>query len=268
MLTVRGIIHCHSHFSHDGQHSLEELCQAFKAQGFKFAALTEHSCGINKEDYAEFVAQCKVLSSEDFVLIPGLEILCPNGAEIAGVGLEEIVEPGEPDQVVAAIRHAGGFSIWVHPQKRGALPEKPYASHAIELLNGKEDGTVAPNLALLRRLMDWRKHFDFFVIMGLDLHVLGPPLNIWTECRVPGLSAAALVEALLLGEFSCHGTRIDMNSSGVVSPGLYVKIWLYRSAYVLWNRFLQILPESTHRTVIALTRPLVRKLKRRNRIPS
>lgn len=262
MHTARGIIHCHSRFSHDGQHSLAELCQAFKEQGFQFAALTEHSAGISKEVYAEFVAQCEELSSEDFVLVPGLEILCTDGIEIAGIGLEEIVEPGNPDHVVAAIRQAGGFSIWVHPKKRGPLPAKPYASHAIELLNGKEDGTVAPDLTLLRRIIRWRRRYDFFVVMGLDLHVLGAPLNIWTECRVPHLSPSALVNALLLGNFSSHATRIDVSSSGAVRSGLYVKICLCRFAYLFWNRFLQILPDGVHRGVIALSRPLVRKMKR------
>jgi hypothetical protein len=260
---VRGIIHCHSDFSFDGQNSLEELCCAFKAQGFSFVALTEHSSGISKTRYEEYVARCRKLSSDEFVLIPGLEILCPNGTEIAGIGLTELIESADPETVSTAIKRAGGFSIWVHPQKRGGLSRNsiPYGTHAIEILNGKEDGTIAPDLKLSRKIATWRREYNFMVIAGLDLHCIGAPLNVWIECSVSEVSQAGIVSALFMGNYRNVISGISFPSFGVVAMAAQIKFFCLRLLYITWNQILDVLPVGIKKFVVTISRPIVTRIK-------
>lgn len=259
---VRGIIHCHSTWSYDGQNSLEELCLEFQKQGFRFVALTEHSHGITKASYREFVSLCERLSSAIFLVVPGLEILCPDGTEIAGVGLDIVVPPGSPAQVIEGIKRAGGFAVWVHPKKRLKLPNKPFQSHAIEVLNGKEDGTLAPPISLFREVKKWRKKYSFFMIVGLDLHGLGAPLNVWTECYVSKLSKENIMEALFKGNFINLISGTSIPSSGAMKFKDNVYFVVVRIIYLLWNLFLKILPKPMLSFVIRRTRSFVLKIKK------
>src|SRR5208337_3624777 len=110
---VKGVIHCHTNLSYDSRINLPDLCVSLKSEGFGFIALTEHTHGLTDQDYIEFVHECKKLSTDTFVVLPGLEILCHDGTEIAGVGILKFITERVPDRAIAAIRSQGGLSIWV-----------------------------------------------------------------------------------------------------------------------------------------------------------
>ena len=258
-LTVKGIVHCHTTLSYDGEIKLDDLCKLLRQQGFGFVALTEHPRGLNAGDYQEFVQACQKASDRDFVAIPGLEFRCDNGVEIAGIGISRLLGGGTPDQVVGRIREDGGFAIWVHPWRNGRRDGPFLDCDAVEVLNLKLDGTLAPNLSLLRRTVQERKAGRcFHAIFGVDFHDHSQPLSAWVECQVSETSPGAIVAALREGRFVSRVPYAAMCSSGTVGIIDYAWMALIRSAFLAWARILRGVPDSLRNALIAWSRPALR----------
>ena len=200
-VSAKGIIHCHSDASYDSSIPLEELCAALQASGFNFVALTEHTKNLTSERYINLVETCGELSSSSFLVIPGLEVRLDDGNEIAAIGVDKLIKETLWAPVVAQIRNLGGYAIWVHPRKRCHQNVAYYDCDAIEVLNGKVDGTTAPDLSLLRQARRARMSGkDVHVIFGPDLHSLDTLPSLWTECMVPELTRTAILQDLRHGD--------------------------------------------------------------------
>ena len=260
---VKGIIHCHTDLSYDSQVNLADLCAVVRQEGFDFVALTEHSQGVNADVYNRFITACRRKSDDMFVVIPGLEIRCSEGIEIAGIGVSKIVKAGSRSNVIAQIRKLNGYAILVHPSKQGKWDGQFLNCDAIEVLNGKIDGTIAPKISLLRKLRKHNHGYEFkHLIFGLDLHNLQEPRNVWIECEVSTVTADSIIESLRTGRFV---NRVAHGSVGCFCHDITLRdlsrFVMLRSAYMLWNIFLKVLPASIRHFVILVSRPLVKTIK-------
>lgn len=258
----RGIVHCHTTYSYDGKLELAELCDLLRREGFDFVALTEHTQGLTAERYRELVDHCRAESDGRFLAIPGIEFRS-DGMEIAGIGLPEWIEESEPKATAAAIASAGGFSIWVHPFKDGAWSGAFPDCDAVELLNGKVNGTLAPDFRLRKAYCEQRRQGrSFHAIFGLDFHNLRQPRQVWIECEVEELSQPALLEALREGKFVSRVAHGSMTSSGEIHKLDYCKMLILRWAFLAWAAILRSTPTGLRNSLLSLSRPLVRILKR------
>lgn len=263
---ARGIIHCHTNLSYDCEVALPDLCTALRQEGFSFVALTEHAQSVTPESYQRFVGECGGQSSELFVVIPGLEVRCNDGIEIAGVGITEVVSPGTPAQVVARIRQLGGYAIWVHPLKRGRWPGRLFDCDAVEVLNGKVDGTIAPNLTFLRRVRRHRREGGrIHAIFGIDLHDLEVPRDVWIECDTWALTAKHILEALREGSFVSRVVKGAVSSAGRVPFSQRLPLFALRCAYIGWNSVRAALPGRLQTGLVKLSRPFIRVIKKEAR---
>jgi len=262
--TARGIVHCHTAYSCDGKLNLPEFCRLLRREGFSFVGITEHTQGLSAERYEAFVRECGQQSDQNFVAIPGLEFRCEDGVEIAGIGISRWMEDKRSDEMTVAIRSAGGFSIWVHPFKNGKWQGPFLQCDAVEVMNGKLDGVLAPNLALLRKYKKQQRACqDAHAIFGLDFHNTRQPLAVWVECEVEALTREAILAALRGGHFmNCvvHGT---MSSSGEITARDYARLAGLRGAYLVWRSILRTVPNRGRELLVSASRPLVRMLKRR-----
>jgi len=262
-LIVRGIVHCHTNFSYDGEVGVSELSAMLRREGFNFVALTEHAEGKTEEDYKTFVHACQRASDEKFIAIPGLEVRCREGVEIAGIGVSWIVGGGTADEAIAQIREVGGYAVWVHPFKGGRWNGPFLDCDAVEVMNGKLDSTVAPNLSLARSVRrDRRAGRRFHALFGLDFHSPEQPRGVWVECRVSEVTPGAIVKSLRQGRFVNRVAFGAMSSSGRIGILDHISLLVLRSAYLLWRAVLVNVPSSAKGFLIAVTRPLVRIFKR------
>lgn len=261
-LRVKGVVHCHTEMSYDSSISLELLCRTLKEEGFSFVAVTDHVKGITAGQYRSFVDTCKKMSSDQFVVIPGLEILLDNGDEIAAVGIHEFISSTASLEVFEQIHQQGGYSIWVHPHKRRRPALTKYDCNAIEILNGKIDGTVAPNLELFfqtRKLQ--RMGRNFHVIFGADLHNLNEDRSVWIECEVFLLTEDDLLCSLRHGLYENHVTSVNVSSYSFLSLSAIGRMVLFRLAYLAWNTILERLPNKYRFKLVLISRDLVKYLK-------
>ena len=260
---LKGIIHCHTKLSFDSQVPLSNLCEKLQRQRFNFVALTEHTEGVTPEDYERFVAECKRESSGTLIAIPGLEIRCNDGTEIAGIGISKFIEGGTPDEVVSQIHNQGGYAVLVHPLKLRKWNGLPMDCDAIEVMNGKVEGTLAPNIGLLRHVRKYRQRGkQIHAIFGLDSHGLDKAHYIWTECEVSVLTSRGIIESLKKGQFISRVLSGKVLSSGAVKTSDFIKFFTLRIAYIFWNKVLEVIPEPFLGLVIRLSRPVVGAIKR------
>jgi predicted ATP-grasp superfamily ATP-dependent carboligase len=260
--TVKGIVHCHTTLSYDGEVPINELCGLLRQQGFGFVALTEHPLGLKAGDFQEFVRKCREASDSKFVAIPGLEFRCGDGTEIAGIGISQWLEAETPEQIVARIRALGGFALWVHPWRKGRWKGPFLECDAVEVMNLKLDGSLAPNLSLLRRTKKERgAGRRFYALFGLDYHNRHQPFSAWLECQVSELTPAAIVESLREGRFVSRVPYAAMSSSGRAGFIGYSLMVLFRCAYLAWAWLLKIVPESVRKSIIAFSRPVLKRIR-------
>src|SRR5438552_594309 len=143
---MRGVLHVHSIFS-DGEESLERLVKTFIDAGMSFAAVSDHAEVFDEQRMQEYVALCDSLSSDRFLVIPGLEFALKGGSiHILGYGITRRVRFTHMDELVDGIHDAGGVAVLAHPPTGsinmiGSIRSK---LDGIEIWNGRYDGTVAP----------------------------------------------------------------------------------------------------------------------------
>jgi hypothetical protein len=260
---LKGIVHCHSTFSYDGKMSVPELCAMLRREGFDFVALTEHTQGVTADDYARLIRTCAEESNEKFTAIPGVEVRCGKGIEIAGIGVRQVPEEAQPEKVVSRIRELGGFALWVHPFKQGRWRGPFLDCDAVEVMNGKLDGALAPNLDVLRTVKRaQRAGKRFHAIFGMDFHEPWQPRAVWVECDVREPNADAIVAALRDGHFISRIRFGAMSSSGEIAMPAYTLMLLMRFAYFSWGATLKAVPPWLRRLLISASRPMVRIFKR------
>jgi len=106
----RGIIHCHSKYSHDSQGTYEEILAAAKAAKVDFICMTDHPPSGDKglplrEGWRGF--------HDGVLFIQGAEY----SDQILGLGLKEPISGKDRRGTIQAIHAQGGVAIACHPEE-------------------------------------------------------------------------------------------------------------------------------------------------------
>ncbi len=104
--TVRADFHVHTKYSMDSSASLEDIIARCQEMGINCIAVTDHGA---------FEGALKMKEISPFTVIPGEEILTPNG-EVIGYFLKELIPSKQPiEKVIEAIKAQGGLVGLPHP---------------------------------------------------------------------------------------------------------------------------------------------------------
>jgi len=144
---IRGALHVHSSFSHDGSLTVSELARFYAQRGFHFIAMGEHSQDMNAEKVRSLVEQSAAASGGSFLVIPGIEYTCNvPGMHILGVGALSFAPDTEPRTAVRVVRQSGGFAVLAHPRRFGwqCPVELVNEIDAVEVWNVGYDGKYVP----------------------------------------------------------------------------------------------------------------------------
>ena len=220
---LKGALHIHSTFS-DGELSVAELRDVYRAAGCRFACITDHADWFEDDDsIAAYVNDCAAHSDEQFLFIPGLEYPCTDRMHILGYGVTAPTAALDPAEVIAHIRRHGGVSVIAHP-KDGHFPlierlvELP---QGLEVWNSKYDGRYAPRpqtFELLRTLRERKP--DLHAFYGQDLHWRTQYRQLYIQVASPGASRDAVLSALRDGAFSGEKDDLRLPSTGVLPVGV------------------------------------------------
>src|SRR5436309_15089673 len=85
--SIKGVLHVHSVFS-DGEEPLDRVVEPLRQAGMSFAAVSDHAEVFDDLRMEDYVWICETLSTETFVVIPGLEFSLYGGEiHILGYGI-------------------------------------------------------------------------------------------------------------------------------------------------------------------------------------
>jgi predicted metal-dependent phosphoesterase TrpH len=117
---IRGALHVHSTFSHDGTLTIAELGRLYARRGFQFIAIGEHSQDMDAEKVRELVEQSPSASNAGLLIVSGIEFTCSTpGMHILGVGARDVAPDADPLTAARIIREHGGFAVLAHPGRFG-----------------------------------------------------------------------------------------------------------------------------------------------------
>lgn len=210
----------HTVLSHDGKMTLEELVSFLKGKGYDYIAITEHSYDIDNESMKRLVEDAAELSSDDFLIIPGIEFRCHGWVDIIGYGVVQKCDSEDPVEVINHIHNHGGVAVFAHPNVR----DYPIDNHWVAILDGCEiwnvsnEGKHLPQsggVKMFRRLA--RANGSLLAFTGLDLHRTESYWDLSAETYVAERSREGVLEALKTGEFRSVSPLFSVDSSGKIS---------------------------------------------------
>ena len=204
MSPLTGILHVHSTYSYDGEHSLEEIAAFAGRRGYRFVGMAEHSDTLDDASVAAFVADCARVSSSNCLIIPGIEFTCRNKLHLLGFGVRSFTGSRDPLQVAGFIRRSGGIAVVAHPIRYGySLPENLSGSvDGIEVWNAAYDGRFVPNDRSMRLVRSIRReHRSCLAFGGQDLHRLQDHRSVEITVDCDRLESAAVLDAIRRGDF-------------------------------------------------------------------
>jgi predicted metal-dependent phosphoesterase TrpH len=208
---LRADFHIHSRYSKDSSASLEDIIIRCRKTGINCIAITDHNA---------IEGALKMQELAPFTVIPGEEILTPNG-EVIGYFLKEWISSGQPiETVFAAIKAQGGLIGLPHPfdtfrglhnlgQQR--LEELASQIDVIEIFNARSpisgDSGKARDFAL--------KH-DIPGTAGSDAHSLREIGKTYVE-MAPFDGKESFLQSLRTGEAHCHSAGLFVHCHSVLA---------------------------------------------------
>jgi len=224
---ITGVLHIHSTYSFDGKISLEELVEICRKHGHSFAVLTEHAERMTNRDMKRLVLECDERSVDNFVLIPGLEIICDGNLHILALGVEEYLYNTEPESLIEEVHELGGLAVLAHPSKK--TPSTRVAGlelDALEIWNARHDGRLAPRMGsikLCRIIGDGRLPG----CCGLDLHEKEKFIDLHVKMKVNDINANNILNNIKFGRFKISNSIISVDpyeDPGIIDRSFYSTI--------------------------------------------
>ena len=170
-MEVLATCHVHSDWSYDGSRSLADLVAKFRQQGQRVLLMTEHDRGFTAQRLKDYRAACAEASSEDFLVVPGIEYSdAANRVHVLVWGKMEFLGEGLPtSEMLNAAKAAKGVAVLAHPSRKKVweIFQSEWADCllGIEAWNRKYDGWAPSETspALLQRS-------QAVPFVGLDFH--------------------------------------------------------------------------------------------------
>jgi PHP domain len=106
---LRGIIHCHSRYSHDSKGTYEEILAAAKAAKIDFICMTDHP---PKDDKGRSLREGWTGLHDGVLFIQGAEY----SDQILALGIREPISGKDRRETIKAIHEQGGVAIACHPE--------------------------------------------------------------------------------------------------------------------------------------------------------
>ena len=213
---------------------LLELAEFLRRQGYDFIAITEHSYDVDQKSIDGLVEESKRLSSDNFIIIPGIEYRCVHDIDILGYGSTITCDSEDPVKVIEHIQSHGGVAVWAHPTIRNYPVDDNWIKKldGYEIWNNGNDGKFLPQIRPLRMYQKYRDLSpNLKAFCGLDLHRKVNFRYISTIVTASTNDPAAILKALREGAFTTESRFFDVDS--LASIGQFKKGWIYSARSIL-----------------------------------
>ena len=185
---IKAACHVHSDWSYDGKWPVDKLATALKERGYRVVLMTEHDLGFTEARRLEHREACAKASSEDILVIPGIEYSdAKNIVHVLVWGPVPFLGEGVPTgEMLAKVAAANGVAVLAHPSRKNAWQtfDPAWRKHllGVEIWNRKTDGWSPSKHAA--PLLNGTSLIEF---VGLDFHVKNQffPLAMGLKMEAP-----------------------------------------------------------------------------------
>ena len=169
------VLHAHSCWSHDSEIHLKEWADFIKNNGINKLYLTEHEeSGWSKEKYNLYKIDCAKYSTNENMIVPGLELNI-NGYHFLAPNLKNYDSRPKDEDLIELkewIHERKSFLIAAHPDKYESFDKKIYSiCQGIEIINTKHQYNWffgGPT----KRCESLMREFGLKPFVGQDIHRL------------------------------------------------------------------------------------------------
>ncbi len=227
-MTLTGVMHMHSTHSYDGKMSLVELKELLQENGVSFCCMTEHTDKLDKESAETFVNECRELSDESFLFIPGFEVPYQR-AHVLQIGATEFLGQYADAAKLKEWRAVSPLVVLAHPVRNRFVVDEVLASviDGVEIWNQQYEGKRYPRFrsrALYRTLA--QNNEKLLATGGIDLHRkehFSAPL---ISLEADSLSNESVLAAIKQGRFTTQGKEIELSSKGefIIGGGFITRL--------------------------------------------
>ena len=170
------------------------------------------------------------LSSERFLLVPGLEI---EDLNVLLLGINHIAEYSSPLELAEQCREQGALIVFSHPVKCPAGPSAGIAPmlEGLEVWNTRYDGKIVPRAGNLKLFQEWKERKKNMIgLCGLDFHSTSDYTDVWMKVALKELSQEGLLRAMRTGDLQIckNGKRLPIQQP---SASFALKSIVYRVVY-------------------------------------
>lgn len=238
---LKGAIHLHTSLSHDGTMSLRQLASFLHGKGYNFIAITEHSYDVDIKSMEILVLEAKDLSTEKFLIIPGIEFRCYHDIDIMGLGVTQVCKLKDPETVIDHIHYYGGVAVWAHPSHRNYPVEKQWLKKldGVEIWNHIHDSRFIPHNRSVKCFFNLLKYnVNLKAFSGLDMHTKSNYFFTSTTVLVDNNDQMEILTALKKGTFKTqsHFFNFDSNERITLFYYSYIRIFNYFIDIARWLR--------------------------------
>ena len=213
-MRIKGALHVHSSLSHDGTMTISELVDWYKARGYDFIAIGEHSEDLDDRKARLLVEAAAEYSHGQFLVIPGIEFSCNGGIHIFGMGVTGPINSVDSVAVAREICNRDGVAILAHPRRLDwrFAADLLRAVDAAEIWNVAYDGKYLPlsrALGAFRRMQQANPRL--LAVPGHDLHRKRSFYDVGIEMELPELSSDRVLRNLREGAYTIRSRffRVD-----------------------------------------------------------
>ena len=237
MNTYCGVMHMHSTHSYDGKLSLSELKALLLEHGYSFACMSEHTDEMTAKGAEAFVAECRALSDDTFVFVPGFEVPYKDAHILQYGSTDFLGQFADRDRLLAWSAEAP-LTILAHPVRNQFVLDSAMeeAIDGVEIWNQQYDGKLVPRTRAANLLRDLRTADQNLIATGgVDFHRrehLGPPQTVM---ELSELSDSAILEALGSNRFSFGAEALLIDPDAEWQPTVQEHLASVLSVAVITN---------------------------------
>ncbi|MCP4727693.1 MAG: hypothetical protein GY863_21820 [bacterium] len=252
MPNYRGACHIHSTFSGDGILSVAGIAQYYRSKNYHFVCLTDHSPKedgetFTEEEISELIRQCERSSTDDFVIVPGLECETVDEWHILAIGIKEPIDYVEWKPILQDIRRQKGIAVLAHPLfYENDYPEDfLYELDGIEVWNARK-GKKYPEVTVVNKIKklteEGSKITGYF---GQDLHRTQDYRNLDIIISEDELSVSSVIKAFRSKAYLLRSSSYELTPMAdfpfSTNLQFYFSGWLhYRSRKLMKKLYLSI----------------------------
>ncbi|MCL4459236.1 MAG: CehA/McbA family metallohydrolase [Chloroflexi bacterium] len=217
MRWYKGNLHTHTTNSNDGKSTPQELCNWYRDHGYDFLAFTDHDHITDETDYQ---------SPDGLLTIRGEEV---SSNHLLALNVWDLINKQLPMQEkVEHVCQQGGCCIVAHPNWQHdhwplALLESTVGYIGIEIFNANITTLEGSAFALDKWDQLLTKGRQVWGMASDDVHDLARGLagRGWVVVRAPELSQAAILGALVRGDFYAS-TGVELETLSMDKGTLYI----------------------------------------------